>query len=377
MARAAIFLGAIFPDSDVILNLFEPNGLGTIRFHRGPTHSLVCMPVFAALLASMVGWLCRWRRIECPSWVRLSVFIGAGIGLHIVFDAITSFGTMVWSPLSWSRVSWDTTFILDPVLTLILLLPLLLGWIYSRREKAAWRGVALWFGLSALAAVVVRIESAFEIVAAAPVSEMADLGDVIRLNASLPASAVVCALLASVLGLPALRGKGFKLSRRRWCSLGALAAIFYLGLNAGAHALALRQVEDFARSRGLHVQDAAALPMPPSLLYWSGLIRTPEAMYHSYFSLFRSQPPRFETIARRPLDPASEAALQAPNAQAMLRFSRFPLVADLPRGTSYHRIMIFDLRFLPSRDGTLAFAYQITLDADGHIVHQGWLKPEM
>jgi len=72
VARAALFLGTIFPDGDVIFNLLEPNGLGTIRFHRGVTHSYVCAPLFAAVLGLAAVWICRRLRMEGPSWPRPS-----------------------------------------------------------------------------------------------------------------------------------------------------------------------------------------------------------------------------------------------------------------------------------------------------------------
>jgi membrane-bound metal-dependent hydrolase YbcI (DUF457 family) len=375
VARAALFLGTVFPDSDVVLNLFEPNGLGTVRFHRGVTHSFVCLPLFAAALAAVAEWICRRRRMECPSWLRLSVLFGAGIGLHIGFDAITSFGTMMWSPLNWTRVSWDTTFIIDPVLTAILLLPLLLGWVYRQREKAAWRGVPLWIGLSMVALGVVWILTMLERMAAAA-ADAAVFDSTLELFSSLWIAGGVSVVFACVLGIPAVRGRGFRVTRRAWCMAGAATAVAYLALSAGAHAVALRRVEDFARSRGLQVQKIGALPMPPSLLFWSGLISTPDRVYHAYFSLLDARAPQFREYEQSPHDARIQEALALADVQIVLRFFRFPLIIRHEKEAGFTDVEFFDLRFLPARGDVLSFSYRVRIDTQtGRIQEEGWLVP--
>ena len=58
----SIMLGAIFPDSDVFRDIFSHNDLLVISWHRGITHSLVCLPVFALLLAALTRWSSSGRR---------------------------------------------------------------------------------------------------------------------------------------------------------------------------------------------------------------------------------------------------------------------------------------------------------------------------
>src|SRR5208282_2980162 len=141
-ARWTIILGAIFPDIDVLADPFDPDHFGTIRIHRSVTHSLVCLPVWALLFALLAGWYCRRRGIAAPPRRILGVLFGLGIALHILFDCITSFGTMVWSPISWTRVEWDWTFIIDLTLMGVLLFFLLLSWVAAggerRRRRAVW-----------------------------------------------------------------------------------------------------------------------------------------------------------------------------------------------------------------------------------------------
>ena len=54
----SMMLGAIFPDSDTFRDMFSHNELLVITWHRSITHSLVCLPVFALLLAALTGRDC-------------------------------------------------------------------------------------------------------------------------------------------------------------------------------------------------------------------------------------------------------------------------------------------------------------------------------
>lgn len=105
------FLAAAFPDVDVLMSHVSP--LAYLHHHRGVTHSLLVLPGWALLL----GWL--WSRLRRrPRAFPLYTFIaGLGVGMHIVGDLVTSFGTMVFAPLTAARYAWGTTFIIDPWLT--------------------------------------------------------------------------------------------------------------------------------------------------------------------------------------------------------------------------------------------------------------------
>ena len=371
VARTALVLGAVFPDLDLIANPFEPYGLGTIHYHRAVTHSVVCLPVFAMLLATLAVWFCRWRRIERPSWRGLSTLFGAGIGLHILFDLITSFGTMVWSPLSWRYVSWDTTFIVDPVLTLILLLPLMLAWIYSRAEKASQRTVFLWLGLSVAGFAVVIVDWKFQAIAAS--GGAGDGNPAIGCPGALWAAALVVLALGVLLAAPSIGRRGLRVARRKWFVGGVVATGIYLALSAGAHAVALRRVQDFARERGLQVQKIGALPMPPSFLFWSGLISTPGAVYHSYFSLVNGQAPQFREYRQSPPDAAIGEVSALPDVQTVLEFFRFPLIIHREEpGGSTSDVEFHDLRFLPQTGTTLPFSYEVEIDkTTGQVRYRG------
>ena len=137
-ARVAILgctVGSIFPDIDVFAGPLARNPLAIMEWHRNITHSLVLLPVWAALLAAVSLPLARWLRWERPPFAKLFVIYAAGLATHVFLDLLTNFGTMVWSPLKYSRPAWDWLFILDLTLTSIALVPQLAAWCYRKPEK--------------------------------------------------------------------------------------------------------------------------------------------------------------------------------------------------------------------------------------------------
>src|SRR2546429_295777 len=140
----SLMLGAIFPDSDVVRDIFSHDKLLVITWHRSITHSLVMLPLWAVLLAGITRVFANSRKWEAPSFVALAGIYAAGILSHIVLDLVTSFGTMIWSPLEWSRPAWDLIFIIDFTLTGIVLVPQLLAWVYAHPQKVKSRGVRMW-----------------------------------------------------------------------------------------------------------------------------------------------------------------------------------------------------------------------------------------
>ena len=50
----SLMLGAVLPDSDVFRDMISHNDLLILTWHRSYTHSLVCLPIFAVLLAIFI-----------------------------------------------------------------------------------------------------------------------------------------------------------------------------------------------------------------------------------------------------------------------------------------------------------------------------------
>jgi len=133
-------LAAAFPDSDIVTSLFS--SLAYLTAHRGITHSLLVLPLWTMLLAYLMSVLTRK-----PMRGYLGV-CAAGIAIHIGGDLITSFGTMVLAPFSDRRFALGTTFIIDLILTGIIVVAL--------AASALWRGsrVPASVGLALLLAYV-------------------------------------------------------------------------------------------------------------------------------------------------------------------------------------------------------------------------------
>src|SRR5450432_436855 len=131
----SLMLGAIFPDADVIRDWFSSNELLMLTWHRSITHSLLCLPIWAVLLATLTIQLARWRKWSAPSFPALCGIWAVGIFSHIFLDLVTTFGTMIWSPLEWSRPAWDIFFIVDFTFAAILLIPQLLAWTFEDPKR--------------------------------------------------------------------------------------------------------------------------------------------------------------------------------------------------------------------------------------------------
>jgi len=146
--RAALLAGAALgtlPDLDVLpLALLGLDPVANMTWHRGPSHSLLVLPPFAALL----WWLLRragGRVAEAPG--RWYAAITLALVTHPLLDAFTVYGTQLWWPLPPSPAMWSSVFIIDPLYTLPLLAACVLAWI-ARERPAARRALAIGLVLS-------------------------------------------------------------------------------------------------------------------------------------------------------------------------------------------------------------------------------------
>ncbi|HTG30699.1 MAG TPA: metal-dependent hydrolase [Methylomirabilota bacterium] len=386
-------LGAIFPDSDVFRDIISRDDLLVISWHRSVTHSLLCLPLFALLLAALTRWVARWRKWDAPSFAVLTGIYAAGILSHTLLDLVTSFGTMAWSPLRWSRPAWDLIFIVDFTFTGIMLVPQILAWVQERPEKARRRAIAS-FAIFALAVFVIQ---RLADTVGAPISSASALLFVLILAAffllSVPTDEKVQQAQRSNLEGQDLARTSV---RRRWNRFGLVGACLYLGLAAGAHHSALSRVKDFAGLQKLDVQSMGALPSPPSLWRWDGLLRTAGGVYEIRMDLSQKSPFEIPAAAdpaeqsagiqseRAPIEyrfyPEAnpnvyiEAAKELPQVQKVLWFDRFPV-------TRYHEeggepiVEFSDMRFPPmGKRRTPSFTYRVRFDPAGKVLEQGWIK---
>ncbi len=130
-------LAAMFPDIDFLGFLIDP-----LRFiadwHQGPTHSLVLLPLWALLLGGLFV-VATGRR---GTFAEAALVSGLGLATHIAADVVTAYGTALLYPLSARRFSLATTYVIDPLFTVIVLAGLAAG-LRTGRRGASLAGLAV------------------------------------------------------------------------------------------------------------------------------------------------------------------------------------------------------------------------------------------
>lgn len=125
---AAGFFSCAAPDLDFVVAFVGP--LEYLQHHRGVTHSLLLLPLWALA----VSWVLA-KILRAPGgWRELYGVSALGIGAHIAGDVITSYGTMVFAPFSDWRAGIGTTFIIDLWFSGIILVGLLVS-VFFRKTK--------------------------------------------------------------------------------------------------------------------------------------------------------------------------------------------------------------------------------------------------
>jgi inner membrane protein len=134
---AAGFLACAAPDLDIVFRLFGP--ITYLENHRGVTHSLVLVPLWALLLS----WILAAALREPRGWRALYGVTAMGLALHIAGDVITTYGTMILAPFSDWRAQIGTTFIIDLWFSGIIVAGLIASAALRRSPRAGrWAAVA-------------------------------------------------------------------------------------------------------------------------------------------------------------------------------------------------------------------------------------------
>ncbi len=378
VARAAITactLGAMFPDIDIFAGPIARNPLAIMEWHRNVTHSLVVLPVWAVLLAALSLPLARWVRWKPPSFAKLVGIYAFGLGTHVMLDAATNFGTMVWSPVNYSRVAWDWIFILDFTFSAIALIPQLAAWCYREPAKFGPRAGAVWVALTV---------ATFGIYMLADGAGYGFPGWVVGADG---------ALMALVFFGPSITGMGFGWRRADWCRAGAVALCIYMGLAATAHRSALAYAKDFAVANHLPVENVAALPLPPTLTHWAGVITTPDGIWRTTFHVPGGRIERTQVYANAGSDRYVAQAEQLRDVQVYLWFARFP-IWQVTQEEGHTVAAVTDVRFFRGektegnddpqrpkrfagiRTGGAGFTFEVVFDAAGRVISHGFKQPE-
>ncbi len=358
----SLMLGAIFPDSDVFRDIFSSDRLLIITWHRSITHSLLMLPLWALLLSAITRAFANWRKWQAPSFAALTAIYAVGILSHILLDLVTSFGTMIWSPLRWSRPAWDLVFIVDFTLTAILLVPQLLAWVYSHPEKVNSRAIGMCLAFLPAPWLIAKIGE----IVGAPISGRAVLSAML--------------IFAALFLLPALQSWGLKIRHDTWNRAGFAAALFYVACTLYAHHVAFARIQKFAKLYPLQAESIGALPLPPSLWNWDGLVRTDRGVYELRMDLSERPASDVELLACEhhyypdaPPNSYIDAARRLPEVQRVLWFARFP-VTRFRKEADVAVVEISDIRFVQTRrDRPAPFTYRVRFSPGGDVLSKGWV----
>ncbi len=378
-ARAAIVactLGSMFPDIDIFAGPLAHNPLAIMEWHRNITHSAVILPIWALLLTALSMPLARRLKWQAPPFWKLFLIYSAGIATHIFLDLVTSFGTMLWSPLRYSRPAWDWIFIIDLTLTGIALVPQLAAWCYRDPEQFWRRSIGTWAVLT-----VGAIGGYF-------------LANISGYGFPIAVVGAVSGIFAAVIFVPAAKGAGFGLTRANWCRAGLVLLCAYIGFAAAMHHKAFADVEHFAASQHMQVENLAALPLPTTLTHWVGLVSTPEGVWRATFD----EPGGAVETTQLYTDAQSrkliEEARKLRDVQVFLWFARYPVWRVHQTDGQKTVVEISDVRFFREhvpdvapdpqsagggsgiRPRPTGFTFDVVFDAGGQIISHGFREPE-
>ena len=122
-------LAAMAPDLDIFIRS-STNPLLSYIYHRNFTHSLAFIVMGGLIVGLIYLLLFKSSRVQ-KGWVLLTAIIG--YSTHGLLDATASYGTMLLWPFSHVRIAWDTMAIVEPMVTLILLITVI--WSVRRHSQ--------------------------------------------------------------------------------------------------------------------------------------------------------------------------------------------------------------------------------------------------
>jgi inner membrane protein len=301
---------ALFPDLDIILGPFVGTEF-TIKYHRGITNSLFLIVPLSLFFA--------WLFVKISGKKRFGTFFliwAVESLLHTFLDLATSYGTMILSPLSSDRFALDWLFIIDPILTGILLFFSIAMFIRQTKSKSIAR-----LSLT-LATVYVSLCAANHLWALSLARAHAhEQGLKARTVAALPQP----------------------LSPFHWANFIVTNDTIYRGL--------VNLIGNQER-------------VPPRN---GNIFSQVWAQYQPVQSL------TYRSWTRNENSPWVKRALTLDGVKTYLWFARFPVIRYEKRADDHHRVTLFDLRFSAVK-GRKPFKYEVIFNSEGAVIFQGFHK---
>ncbi len=116
------------PDLDIFIRSAS-DPLLKLEYHRQFTHSLVFIPIGALI----VTFFSRILFKKYLSWGETYFFSLLGFATHGLLDACTSYGTQLLWPFSDERISWNYISVVDPFLTIPVILAIIFAIIMKNK----------------------------------------------------------------------------------------------------------------------------------------------------------------------------------------------------------------------------------------------------
>ena len=132
-------LSGLAPDLDIFIRSSD-DPLLFLEFHRQFTHSLVFIPFGGFICASILFPIVK--RISSITFMETLIYSTVGFATHGLLDACTSYGTLLFWPFSYQRISWNNISIIDPFFTIPLII--FVGLSAYKRKKTFARIAIIW-----------------------------------------------------------------------------------------------------------------------------------------------------------------------------------------------------------------------------------------
>ena len=111
-----LLLSSLAPDFDYITRLWGADVF--LRYHRGITHGILALFIVPIIIGLIFG---RKKNFLYSSFLAFLAYT-----VHLFMDLTTQYGTRILSPLDWHQYSLDLLFIIDPYVTLGLIISAIL-----------------------------------------------------------------------------------------------------------------------------------------------------------------------------------------------------------------------------------------------------------
>ncbi len=299
---------AIFPDVDLVLTPFLRTEF-SLQFHRNLTNSVFLIIPFSLIFAWLFVKISGVRRF----WTFLLIWV-VEILAHTFLDLITSYGTMILSPLSNYRFALDCVFIIDLLLVSTFFFPLIALHMWGKWGQTLARASVV---LAALYVGLCAYNHSWALSLAK--SYAGQEGLVTEKLASMPQP----------------------LSPFRWGNYILTEKKIYQGF------VNLIGTGDKSTGKGNFLSRLLPHYQPISQL-------------------------RYQEWNRFDNSPWVEKALRLEVVKIFYWFARFPVARDSGIVNGNHRVEFFDLRF-GSIGGRRPFLYVVDLDREGNVAFQGFL----